>query len=129
MRLPSGVLIAGPVLRPLSLILRAAARSGAFDELLPDQRNEVLLLIGELEESAATAMINESAKPVPDRSVPASAPRQAMRVQEVSELLGVSEQRVRQLAPSLGGVRGPDGSWLLDRDEVLAERRKRRGAA
>lgn len=50
---------------------------------------------------------------------------------ETATLLGITERRVRQLGPMLGGAKGPDGNMTFDRGAVVehAEMRGRQRTA
>lgn len=136
-------LICGGAARVIGLVLRDAARRGVFDAVLPHVRAEVLAAISDLEAAGAAwlggqrnASATHSAEqrvcvsnartqtvtgPVGESS--AAAQTVTMTIKEAAMLLGVSQARVRQLAPTLGCKSG--GRWVLDRAAVLDELARR----
>lgn len=134
-------LICGGAARVIGLVLRDAARRGVFDAVLPHVRAEVLTAISDLEAAGQewlSGQRNASAAHSAEQRVCVSNARtqtvtgpvggssaavQTVTIKEAAMLLGVSQARVRQLAPTLGCKSG--GRWVLDRAAVLDELARR----
>lgn len=118
---PVAVIPAGPA-RALAVVLRHAARGGAFDGMRPGPRGDVLAAIADLEEAGRTGIFVDARTQTPEPPPLA----ESMSAAEAADLLGVTEARVRQLAPALGVKVA--GRWRIDPEAVAAEL-ERRGSA
>lgn len=118
---PVAVVAAGPA-RALAVVLRHAARAGAFDPMAPGPRGEVLAAIADLETAGREAVFADART----QTVPVPPAAGSMTTEQVAALAGLTEARVRQLAPALGVKVG--GRWRLDPDAVAEELERRRTA-
>lgn len=127
---PPPALVRGYSAHVLGAMLTDAARRGAFDGLSERGYDEVQATVEAIRRAGAAwqawlerTSANGSAETAPAETAQAWSHDRVLEVEQVADMLGVSERRVRQLAPQLGSK--ASGRWTFREADVLAEVERR----
>lgn len=119
---PGAAIIDGRKAYLLAALIRDVDLPAAAGRLNPEDRTaaldavDAIRIAGAVWQRSVSSERNDETSSEPD-AAPSDADDR-MTVKEAAVRLGITERRAQQLAPKLGGVKGPGGVWQIPRQAV-----------